>query len=619
MNEQERGRFYQGDGLRAYDLFGAHFTTVDGVDGVRFDLYAPHARSVRLIGQFNGWDRQATPMTKIDADCWEVFVPGVAEYAMYKYIIEQADGRFTEKADPYAFYSELRPAWASKAVRMDDYQWHDGSWMAQRTDNRDRPMNIYECHLGGFMRKPDGGVHTYYEMIDLLVPYVSKMGYTHIELMPLNEYPLDASWGYQQYGYFAPTARYGNAYQLKMLIDACHRAGLGVIMDIVVVHFAVDDYGLRMFDGTPLYESGDRSRAVSQWGTLYFDYSKPAVTSFLMSSAGLWLDKYHVDGLRVDAVSNLIFLDGDKTKGPNHGGVDFIKRFNIALHAAYKGIMTIAEDSSDYPHVTQPVDQGGLGFDYKWDLGWMNDTLGYYKLDPIYRQYHHNELTFSMAYFWAERFILPLSHDEVVHSKATIVNKMWGLYGEKFAQCKNLMVYMYAHPGKKLSFMGNEIATFREFDENRELDWFLLKYPAHDAYQRFTRDLNAIYRDHPAFWRFDYDCRGFEWIDADNSGQQIYSFMRYDENSCYLVVLNMSPVSYEDYVIGVPSYGYYTEIINSERDIYGGCNMCNFTKLRAVKPASHGRPYHLKIRIAPFAGLIFQGRTNASDHRQKKG
>ncbi|MBR0474069.1 MAG: 1,4-alpha-glucan branching protein GlgB [Erysipelotrichaceae bacterium] len=604
MNNKELQSYYDGYSVKAYDIFGAHF--VEG--GVVFRLYAPNAKSVRLIGDFNNWDREATFLKKINNEIWETTVGGLQEYAQYKYVIESQDGKLMEKVDPYAFYNEMRPGWVCKVVNLDEYKWTDEEWMKNRTLNFDKPMNIYEVHLGGFKHHGAGRWFTYYEMIDELIPYVKEMGYTHIELMPLNEYPFDGSWGYQQYGYFSVTSRYGNCYQLMMFIDACHKNGIGVIMDIVMAHFVKDSFGLIKFDGTCVYENSDPSKSESQWDTHYFDFAKNEVVSFLMSSAGLWLDKYHMDGLRVDAVSNLIYYNGDSTKGENNGAIAFIKRFNYHLHANYPGAMIIAEDSTSYPRVTEKVEYGGLGFDYKWDLGWMNDTLRYYKMDPEYRKYHHNLINFSMAYFYSEKFILPFSHDEVVHSKGTIVDKMWGNYEEKFAQCRNLMVYMYTHPGKKLNFMGNEIASFREFDEQKELDWFLLTYPAHDSFKRMIRDLNEIYKSDEAFWKDDYSWDGFKWIDADNNEQRIYSYVRFGREYVYVVVLNMAPVSYEEFELGVPTYGYYTEILNSEKDIYSGCNMCNFTKVQAKKPGKNGMHYSMKIRLAPYAGVILRAK-----------
>ena len=604
MDRKELQSFYDGYSLKAYNIFGAH---IEGESTV-FRVYAPHAKSVRVVGDFNSWNQNSTFLTKKDGGIWEITIKGLPEYAMYKYVIEQANGQFKMKSDPFAFYNEMRPGWVCKTVDLDEYKWQDQDWMNTRSRNFDKPMNIYEVHLSGWKHHESGRWFTYYEMISELIPYVKEMGYTHIELMPLNEYPFDGSWGYQQYGYFSITSRYGNPYQLMMLIDACHRNGIGVIMDVVLAHFVKDDFGLGYFDGTALYESNDRSRAESQWDTLYFDFSKNIVSSFLMSSAGLWLDKYHIDGLRLDAVSNLIYYNGDSSKGENTAAINFIKRFNFHLHQEYPTAMIIAEDSTAFANVTKPTEYGGLGFDYKWDLGWMNDTLKYYEMDPEYRHYHHNLINFSMAYFYSEKFILPFSHDEVVHSKKTIVDKMWGSYEQKFSQCRNLMVYMLTHPGKKLNFMGNEIASFREFDENKELDWFLLAYPSHDSFKRFIRDLNLIYRAHPAFWKDDYTYDGYKWIDADNSNDRIFTYYRTDGHMVYVVVLNMSPVSFEDFEIGMPTYGFFTEILNSEKDIYSGCNMCNFAKIRSRKGSHTKFPYSMKIRIAPFAGIIFEGK-----------
>ncbi len=596
MDYSNLDSFYSGSGLRSYDFFGAKLQK----NGVMFRLYAPNAKSVRIAGDFNDWNDHDTFMVINPKGYWELFISGLKEYARYKYIIEQTDGKLVQKADPYGFYNELRPSWSNKVVSL-DYDWKDQDWMNKRDRNFDRPLNIYELHLGGFKHKEDDSWFTYYEMIDVVIPYVKEMGYTHIEIMPLNEYGLDASWGYQQYGYHSITSRYGSPYQLMMFIEACHQNDIGVIMDIVPAHFVKDDYGLNCFDGTELYEM----KLESSWGTKYFDFGKNIVRSFMLSSANLWLDKYHIDGLRLDAVSNLIYYDGNKTLGENKAAIDFLKKMNAHLHELHPTVMMIAEDSSDYAGVTS---ENGLGFDYKWDLGWMNDTLKYYSMDPEYRHYHHNLINFSMAYFYSERFICPFSHDEVVHSKKTIVDKMWGSYEDKFAQCRNLMVYMYTHPGKKLNFMGNEIASFREFDEEKELDWFILKYPVHDSFKRLCRDLNDIYRYNAAFYRYDYDPKGFKWIDADNKDQRIYSYVRYDDKKCYVVILNMSPISYEKFELGVPTYGYYGEIMNSEKDIYGGCNMCNYHKLVARKGNLHGFKYKIEMRIAPYGAIILEAK-----------
>ena len=600
MDTVELQSFYDGYSLRAYEIFGAHFTPEGDVV---FRLYAPNARSVRVVGDFNGWNRDASFMSKSTYGFWELKVEKLPEYSLYKYVVEDSFGNLVEKADPYGFYNEMRPSWASKVVNLERF-WTDGEWMKNRSRNFDRPLNIYEVHLSGWKHNGYGNWLNYDELCNELIPYVRDMGYTHIELMPLNEYPLDASWGYQQYGYFSITSRYGSPQQLMHFIDECHQNGIGVIMDVVLIHFLKDSFGLGRFDGTPLYESSDPVYAQSQWGTYYFDFSKPIVKSFLMSSVGLWIEKYHIDGIRVDAVSNLIYYHGNKANGENTEAISFAKRLNYHLHSNYPTVMTIAEDSSDYYRVTGNENEG-LGFDYKWDLGWMNDTVKYYNQDPEYRHYAHNLINFSMAYFYSENFILPFSHDEVVHAKGTVLNKMFGDYDNRFRQARNLMVYMYTHPGKKLNFMGNEFASYSEFNENRDLDWNLLSYPAHDSFRRMVRDLNLIYRATPALYRYDFYGRGFHWIDADNNRDRIYSYCRFDDKYCYVVILNMAPVSYENYEFGVPVAGKYTEVLNSEKDIYGGCNMCNYTPVESVKGQLNGYDQKISIRIAPYAGIIF--------------
>jgi 1,4-alpha-glucan branching enzyme len=448
----------------------------------------------------------------------------------------------------------------------------------------------------------------YEELVHHLIPYIKDMGYTHIELMPLIEHPFDGSWGYQAHGYFSLTSRYGTPKQFMHLINQCHINNIGVILDFVPVHFVKDDFGLRYFDGSALYEYSNEKDANSQWDTQNFDLWKEEVRSFLMSSASFWMETYHIDGLRVDAVSNLIYWHGNKQSGSNDGAVAFIRRLNYYLNVRYPGVTMIAEDSSDFPKVTHPTTDMGLGFDYKWDMGWMNDTLKYYALDPIYRQFHHHQLTFSMAYFYSENFILPLSHDEVVHGKGTIINKMWGSYEQKFAQVRNLYLYMMTHPGKKLNFMGNELAQFKEFDESTELDWFLLGFDAHNKFHRYIRDLNHVYFYHTSLSNQDYAHPGFKWIDADNASQSIYSYLREDDHSTVVVVLNMTPNAFEHFRLGVPHAGLYTEIMNTEKDIYNGNNMCNYFPLNSEDYPSHGYPQSINIRIAPFAGIMFEYR-----------
>ena len=597
--------FHQGHSIEAYKLFGAHFSC-DPEEGVRFTVWAPSARNVQVIGGFNNWGENPVWMERLDRGIFSVFVAGVKEWCLYKYRIECADGLWQDKSDPYAFYSEMRPNTASIVIDLDDFVWTDQDWRKAQTKDFSHPLNIYEVHAGSW-RTQDGQWYTYDMLTDTLIDYVKEKGFTHIEMMPLSEHPFDGSWGYQVSGYFSCTSRYGDPKQFMRFMNECHRQGIGVIMDVVPVHFVKDSSGLRYFDGTPCYEYERNEDALSEWGTMNFDLWKEEVRSFLMSSIAFWCDKYHIDGIRMDAISNVIFWGGNKQRGVNQGGLAFIRRMNYYLSTAYPHVILIAEDSSDFPKVTNSTYDQGLGFDYKWDLGWMNDTLKYYELDPIYRKYNHNKLTFSMAYFYSERFLLPLSHDEVVHSKKTIVDKMWGDYDQKFAQAKNLYLYQFTHPGKKLNFMGNEIGMFREFDEKRENDWFLLDYSRHAAFARCFEDISHIWKYYPALSCFDYDPLSFKWIDADNDDQSIFSYWREDEQHVLVVVLNMTPNSYENYRIGVPLCEKYIEIMNTEKDIYEGCNMCNFEPLLCKNIVSHKLEQSIEIRIAPFAGILFVG------------
>lgn len=598
--------FHQGHSVDSYKLFGAHFC-YESEEGVRFTVYAPHAKEIEVVGGFNEWDGKEHLMERItDKGIWSLFIPGIKEWETYKYRITDSNDNVMDKADPYAFYGETRPGTASKIVQLDNLVWKDQKWMKKRNKHFDQPMSIYEVHAGSWKRYENDNWFTYEELENQLIPYVKEHGFTHIELMPLNEHPFDGSWGYQANGYFSCTSRYGNPKQFAHFVEACHKEDIGVILDMVPVHFVKDNHGLREFDGQPLYEYKNPNDANSQWGTCNFDLWSDEVRSFLISSAAFWCDQYHIDGIRIDAVANMIFWEGNKDRGTNEGALAFIRRLNYYLSKTYPEVMLIAEDSSDFPKVTQTTLDMGLGFDYKWDLGWMNDTLSYYARDPIYRKYHHNNLSFSMAYFYSERFVMPLSHDEVVHGKKTIVDRMWGDYDQKFSQVRNLYIYMMTHPGKKLNFMGNEIGMFREFDEAREVDWFLLGYPRHDSFLRFFTDLNQIYLHHPALSKYDYDLKGFKWIDADNAELSIYSYYREDENEILLTILNMTPVAHEEFTLGVPHKGTYTELINSEKDIYDGCNMCNFKPIRSKKVKCNQLENSITVRLAPFGALVLQ-------------
>jgi 1,4-alpha-glucan branching enzyme len=596
--------FHQGHCIDAYKLFGAHFT-YEGGEGVRFTVYAPHARNAFVIGNFTSWAEHPVQMMRTDFEgVWSVFIRDVKEWDSYKYRLEDRNGHIIDKADPYAFYAETRPETASKTYNLEDIHWQDAKWMDNRKTTFDQPMSIYEAYAGGW--KKNGEFPYTYEMLEKnLIPYVKKNGFTHIEMMPLNEYPFDGSWGYQASGYYAVTSRYGNPTEFASFVNACHANGIGVIMDMVPVHFVKDSFGLCSFDGEALYEYQKREDAESQWGTLNFNLWKEEVRSFLMSAAAFWCRVYHIDGIRIDAVSNLIYWAGNRDRGTNEGSLDFVKRLNYYIHQNYPGVMMIAEDSSDYPKVTGNLLEGGLGFDYKWDLGWMNDTLKYYATDPIYRNFDHHKLTFSMAYFYSERFLMPLSHDENVHGKKTIVDRMWGDYDAKFSQVRNLYAYMFAHPGKKLNFMGNEIASFREFDEKKELDWFLLKYPRHEAFTGFFRDLNQVYREHSCMYTHDYQTDGFHWLNADNAKQSVYTFYREDEKEIVVCVLNNLPIGYDNYDILVPIKGTYHEILNTESAAYDGCGMDNPEALVSKKNPDVNAVYKniLTIKLAPFAAV----------------
>ncbi len=528
--------FYAGKEFEAYNWLGAH----PDHHGTTFRTYAPNARNIYVTGDFNNW--QKTPMNRVyDGKFFEVRVGNAKPMDLYKYQIEQADGRIVDHCDPYGFSAELRPGWASRIVDLTKYHWHDDKWMRNATTHKDKPMNIYEMHMGSWKKKDDtkeDGWYRYDELAPLLIPYLKENGYNYVEFMPLNEYPSDQSWGYQATGFYAPTSRYGTPDQLRTLIDALHQNGIGVFLDIVLVHFAVNDYALANYDGTPLYEYPYSDMTKSQWGSNNFMLSRPEVRSFLQSACDYWISQYHFDGLRMDAVGNLLYWQGDVSRGENRAAIEFLKEMNQELRVRHPAIILMAEDSTTYPHDTDPVSKGGLGFDYKWDMGWMNDTLKYFASDPAYRRDIYHKLTFRQSYAGSDHFILPLSHDEVVHGKATIVNKMCDLYEGKFDQARALYLYMYTLPGKKLSFMGNEIGQLREWDEKREQDWDMLKYPIHDAFHHYMMKLNQIYLENSALWERDYDERGFQWIDADKVNECIYAYRRMSSTQTIVFVMN---------------------------------------------------------------------------------
>ena len=573
--------FYTGKIFDAYQYLGAHLQD----RGVCFRTFAPAASRITVIGEFNNW--QEWEMNKIsDGNFWELFVPDAAEGMMYKYCIYDRAGNRVEHCDPYGFGMELRPNSASVIRDMKSYSFSDEEWMNSRSDCRQKPLNIYEVHMGSFKKpedKPDAW-YTYKEMADILIPYLKKNGYNYLEIMPLNEYPCDESWGYQATGFYSPTSRYGTAGQLKYFVDVCHQNGIGVIMDFVPVHFALDSYGLAMYDGTSLYEYPYSAVGVSEWGSCNFMHSRGEVRSFLQSAANYWLTEYHIDGLRMDAISRAIYWQGDPARGVNGNAVEFLQYMNQGLKKLHPSAILAAEDSTSFPKVTDPVDHGGLGFDYKWDMGWMNDTLDYFRTDPEYRSREYHKLTFSMMYYYDARFLLPLSHDEVVHGKATILQKMNGDYDGKFPQARAFYMYMYAHPGKKLNFMGNEFGQLREWDEKREQDWMLLDYPIHSGFARFMKDLNILYLEHSALWEKDYEADGFQWIDCHQEESCVYVFQRTGKTERIIAAFNFSDrdLSYE---LRLPRCQKITELLRSDMEIYGG----NRKRRRPARKITDGR------------------------------
>ena len=610
--------YYKGQALDAYDYFGAHPCVEKGVKGVRFTTFAPHAEKIQVIGSFDDWSCKGHQMKRKDKEgIWSIFVGGAKVGDMYKYRVTQATGRLVDKMDPYAFYSELRPNTASIVVDLNYKKWSDEKWLAARDKNFDKPVNIYELHIGSWRKDEDVEWVNYKAIAKELIAYVKENNFTHIELMPLNEHPFDGSWGYQCSGYFSATSRYGTPEDLMYLVNACHKAGIGVIMDFVPVHFVRDDFSLSYFDGTPLYEYEKAVDADSQWGTANFNLWKEEVRSFLMSAAAFWIDKYHFDGLRMDAISNVIFWHGNKELGANTGAIDFVKRMNWNLSQKFHGVMLIAEDSSDYPNVTKSTLDGGLGFDYKWDLGWMNDTLKYLEKDPVYRKWHHNNITFSMAYFYSEKFIMEFSHDEVVHGKKTIVDKIWGTYEQKFSQLRTLYLYMFTHPGKKLNFMGNELAHFREWDETKECDWFLLKYPVHDAFHKYFAKLGEIYKKTPTLYEKEYDWQSFQWIDADNADENMFTYKRVSEDREYIIILNFSPNTYKAHTFGVGYAGTYNEIINTESDVFGGA-ITEKQKVKSVKGECNKQPFTITVNVPPFGGIMLEHKVTKTKKKTTK-
>ena len=586
--------FYTGKILDAYEFLGCHLTR----EGAVFRTYAPEATKISVVGDFNDWSEE--PMQKIyDGNFWECEIPGVKAGMKYKYRIHRKDNMFIDHADPYGFGMELPPASASVIRDLHNYEWTDKQWMKNRTDCKNKALNIYELHLGSWRKKEDDTWYSYEEIAKPLISYVKEKGYNYIEVMPLAEHPSDNSWGYQQTGFYSPTARYGTADGLRYLIDYAHKNEVGVILDFVPVHFAVDGYALAEYDGSAIYEYPHIDVGYNEWGSKNFNHARGEVQSFLQSSACYWLKEFHFDGIRIDALSNILYWQGNPDRGINERAVEFVKYMNMTLKEMDSSIMLIAEDSTAYEGVTKPVKEGGLGFDYKWDMGWMNDTLAYFKTHPYDRQRDYHKLTFSMMYFESENFLLPFSHDEVVHGKATIVQKMNGQYEEKFPQARALYMYMYAHPGKKLNFMGNEIGQLREWDEKREQDWDMLKYPVHDSFARYIKDLCFAYQGNPALYERDYDNDAFRWIDCHQEQKCIYVFERISKNQRILAVFNFSDKQ-QEYTLKSEDYNELGLILASDNKIYGGCvQYANDTK---VKPENG----IVNMKINAFTGLLYE-------------
>ncbi len=621
--EKRSELFYSGRDCRAFDYMGVHPFVQDGEQGYLFRVYAPEAEKVSVMGEFNDWNRDADYMTRDEQGIWEKFIPNIPEYAAYKYSVWAKSGDVFDKSDPYGFHFETRPGNATKAYDLDGYEWGDASWLDWRKKHLpySNPVNIYECHLGSWKMHEDGNFYSYRQLADELVPYVKEMGYTHIEFMPLTEYPFDGSWGYQVIGYFAATSRYGTPKDLMYLIDKAHQAGLGIIMDWVPAHFPKDGCGLVEFDGSHLYEYADPLKMEhKEWGTRVFDYGKVSTRNLLFSSAMFWIEKFHMDGLRVDAVASMLYLDYNRQGEwrPNvHGGrenleaVDFLRLLNEYILTDHPDVMMIAEESTAWPMVTKPGYDGGLGFNFKWNMGWMNDMLCYCSADPFFRKDMHDKITFSFMYAFSENYILPLSHDEVVHGKCSLISKMPPPYENQFGGLRALYGYMAAHPGKKMLFMGGEFAQFSEWAYQRGLDWMLLDYPAHRQMQAYVKALNHFYLATPQLWEQDTDWRGFEWISHEDNRNNIIAFRRVaKDGSDIVVVVNFSPEEQQEYRVGVPITGTYEEIFTSDKTEFGGSGMAN-GKLKTENKPMHGQEQSIVLKIPRFGVLFFKGKARA--------
>ncbi|WJW76838.1 1,4-alpha-glucan branching protein GlgB [Thiohalobacter sp. IOR34] len=612
--------FGEGRHWHAYRFLGAHLTRVDGISGVCFAVWAPNAERVSVIGDFNQWDGRRHPMrVRGGSGVWELFLPGMPAGQFYKFEIRHRNsGAILVKSDPYGQQFELRPGTAALVPAPTQHRWADEGWMLQRRDAdwQQRPMSIYEVHLGSWQRGPDGGFLSYRELAERLIPYAAEQGFTHVELLPVTEHPLDASWGYQTTGYFAPTSRFGSPDDFRFFVDQCHQHGLGVILDWAPAHFPRDAFALAAFDGEPLYEHADPRRGEHRdWGTLIFNYGRKEVKNFLLASAVYWLEEFHIDGLRVDAVASMIYLDYSREEGdwlPNqYGGnenleaIDFLRELNQVTHGQHPGSVMIAEESTAWPQVTRPPWVGGLGFSMKWNMGWMHDTLDYLSKDPVFRHFHHDQLTFGLLYAFTENFVLPFSHDEVVHGKASMLHKMPGDEWQQFANLRLLYSYQWTYPGKKLLFMGSEFGQRPEWNFDASLEWPALDYPPHAGVQALVRDLNRIYREQPALHRHDFSAEGFEWIDCHDAAQSVISYQRRDGEERILVVLNFTPVVRHDYRLGVPRSGYYRVLLNSDSEYYGGSNIGEAGAHSEDIPWM-GHPQSIRLTLPPLGALLLR-------------
>jgi len=622
ISDHDQFLFHQGSLYQSYRQLGAHLRQEGGRDGVRFTIWAPHAAAVRVSGGFNGWNAAEHALQRVSANgLWSGFIPEARPGDLYKYEIVSRNGHAFLKADPYAFRAELRPHTASVVQSGQAFAWTDRRWMQakKRKPVYGKPMNIYEAHLGSWKFRGPEAFYTYEELAGQLVDYAVEMGYTHIELLPVAEHPFDGSWGYQITGYYAVTSRYGTPEQFKFFVNRCHEKGIGVILDWVPGHFCKDAHGLRLFDGESCYEYTDPNRAEKPlWGTLSFDFGRPEVLSFLISNAIFWFDEYHVDGLRVDAVASMMNYNFDKPRSmwtyntdggsENREAVAFLKKLNEAVFAYYPEALMIAEDSSDRPGVTAPTHSGGLGFNYKWNMGWMNDILRYMQKEPAERKHHHNLITFSLMYAFNENFILPFSHDEVVHGKRSLLSKMPGDYWQKFAGYRTLLAYLITHPGKKLLFMGGEFAQFIEWKDRDQLDWLLFEYEMHRQFHGYAKRLNTLYLEQPALWEHDHGYEGFEWIDADNAEQSLISFIRRGRKrkDDLVVIVNFTPATYHRYRIGLPAKGEYAELFNTDATGFGGSGQLNGEPVRAEALPCHGRKFSAELTVPPLGAVILK-------------